>query len=87
MSAAERAVNRDAGTAGRVLDAIIGFTGAPTQDQAKQIAWTRENLTASITRLNGLLQKSIPDLYTALRAGNVWPSPVRAIPLPPPGTH
>jgi len=86
LSAAERAVTRDAGSAGRLLEAITGFTGAPTRDQAKQVAWARENLTASITRLNGLLQKSIPDLYTALRAANVWPTPVRAIPVLSPGT-
>jgi photosystem II stability/assembly factor-like uncharacterized protein len=79
----DRAIGRDIGSANRLVEAISGYTGQATQGQARQIAWAHESLNANITRLNGLLQKSIPDLYSALQARNVWPSTVRAIPLPP----
>ena len=87
VGAVERALSRDVGSVNRLVDAISGYTGLPTQGQARQSAWARENLNASITRLNALLQKSIPDLYAALQTRKVWPSAVPAIPLPPRGSR
>jgi hypothetical protein len=79
----DRAIGRDVGSVNRLVEAISGYTGPATQGQARQVAWAHESLNANITKLNGLLQKSIPDLYSALQARNMWPSIVRAIPLPP----
>jgi hypothetical protein len=86
LSAVERAIGNDVGSANRLVDAISGYTGLPTQGQTREIAWARDGLNTGIARLNALLQKSIPDLYSTLQARNVWPTTVRAIPLPPRGS-
>jgi hypothetical protein len=83
LSALERSLGRDVGSINRLLDAISGYTGPPTPGQTKEVGWAREDLTTSIARLNQLLQKSIPDLYATLQTRNLWPSTVRAVPLPP----
>lgn len=86
LPAVERLVNRDLGAVNQLAGAIGGFTGAPTPIQARAIAWAHEDLTASLTRLNSLLQKEIPELFSALQAQHFWPGTICAIALPPRGT-
>jgi len=63
--------------------ALGGYTGAPTASQNQSIGWVRDDTRAGLGRVNALLQKELPDLYSALQARNLWPSPVPAIPVPP----
>jgi photosystem II stability/assembly factor-like uncharacterized protein len=82
VSAAGRAIASNLGTASQLARSISGFTGLPTPSQTRSIGWAHDDLVANIGKLNRLLQKEIPELYASLRSRNVWPSPVRAIPLP-----
>ena len=85
LGAVERVVNRDLNSVDQLAGAIAGYTGLPTPAQTRELGWAHENLTASIARLNALLQKDIPELYTVLQSRNLWPSAIRAIRVPPPG--
>jgi photosystem II stability/assembly factor-like uncharacterized protein len=82
LGTVDRAVGGALRSAGRVLEAVAGYTGAPTVAQTRSMGWAFDDLTAAITKLNGMLQKEVPELFSALQAGNVWPSSVRSVPLP-----
>ena len=82
LAAVERAVAAGERTAGRVLDAVAGFTGAPTVAQSRSMGLAFDDMTTAITKLNGLLQKQVPELFGDLLAGNAWPGVTRTVPLP-----
>ena len=82
LAAVERAVAAGERTAGRVLDAVAGFTGAPTVAQSRSMGLAFDDMTTAITKLNGLLQNQVPELFRALLAGNAWPGVTRTVPLP-----
>jgi len=87
LGAVDRAVAAGARSAGRVLESIAGYTGAPTAAQSRSMGWAFDDMTSAITRLNGMLQKEVPELFGALLAGNVWPGGARAVPLPARGAR
>jgi photosystem II stability/assembly factor-like uncharacterized protein len=84
---AERLITSNLGVVSGLAKALSGYTGLPTESQMKSIGWAREDMNTGIAKVNALLQKDLPDLYAALQAGHVWPSPVRAIPIIPPPSH
>lgn len=82
LGAVNRAIAASGRSTGQVLEAIAGYTGAPTAAQSRSMGWAFDDMTSAITRLNGLLQKEVPELFGALLAGNVWPGTMRTVPLP-----
>jgi hypothetical protein len=81
---ASRMITSNLGTVNNLAKALSGYTGLPTKSQTQAIGWARDDMNTGIPRLNALLQKELPDLYSALQARNLWPSPVPAIPVPSP---
>lgn len=83
LSAVQRSMTREAGAVDRLAGAIGGYTGLPTVDQLRQVEWVHEDLSASVGRVNALLQTGVPAVYAALQSQGLWPGPVSAITLPP----
>ncbi len=82
VRAASRLIASNLGTVNGLAKAIAGYTGVPTKSQTQAIGWAREDMTSGIARVNALLQKELPELYAALQARSLWPSPVPVIRVP-----
>ena len=83
VRAASRLITSNLGTVNGLAKALSGYTGLPTKSQMQSIGWARDDMNTGIPKVNALLQKQLPDLYSALQARNLWPSPVPSIPVPP----
>jgi photosystem II stability/assembly factor-like uncharacterized protein len=67
-------IGQKLGAAGRVEDALDGYTGAPTPDQKRQADWAYQDAVDAINRLNDFSRGALTRLYHMLEARGLWPA-------------